>query len=169
MSLKFVYTDADGNLCVVHAAPKEHLEKVLGKLTDKAYRKHVLARSIPDDAINVREISVDDIPADRKYRNAWVDRSEASSIDICMVKVKDLLLKDLRERRNALLAKSDPLVTREIETGKVDVDLRSKRQALRDCTEPLKAVAVDDSHLNCPEKLAELESAAAIDLENIAK
>ena len=45
--MRFLYTGTEGNLCVVNAAAKADIEKVLGKLTDAAYKAHVIERSIP--------------------------------------------------------------------------------------------------------------------------
>ena len=97
--MKFVYTrPEDGGVSVVVPAPKADLEWVLGPLTDDEYRAHVLERSIPPDALNVREISDDDLP-DREFRNAWCDVTPESSIDIHSEKAKELALDKLRLKR----------------------------------------------------------------------
>ena len=162
MSLKFVYTRVDGGVSVVHAAPKKDLERVLGTLTHDQYVAHVLKRSIPTGATNVRELLEEDLPVSRKYRNAWVDKSNTSKIDLDMVQVKNLLLVDLRRERDVKLKESDSLVARALESGADMTTLKEKRQALRDATNALKAVTVSEADLNSNEKLVELESAAVL-------
>lgn len=58
--LRYSYTRPDGGVSVVCAAPKEHIERVLGPLTDAQYVAHVKERSIPADATNVVELAADD-------------------------------------------------------------------------------------------------------------
>ena len=140
MTLKFLYTDAEGRVCIVHALPKEFIEKVLGPLTKKQYRAHVLERSIPADATNVREITSDEVPTDRSYRNAWV-LGEDKSVTHCPHKSKDILLAKVREERNKQLDATDKPVLMAIESGNTDelAGLKEHRQKLRDCTEGIKA------------------------------
>lgn len=68
---KIAYTAADGTTAIVIPSPKDRIEKILGPLTEQEYEAHVLARSIPPDATNVREIDDEDLPVDREFRNAW--------------------------------------------------------------------------------------------------
>lgn len=159
MSLKFVYTNQDGSVSIVVAADKPTLERVLGPLTDEEYRTHVLERSIPEGVTNVREISDSDLPADRSYRNAWCDKTAKSSLDINMVAVKNILLTKLRASRDEKLSKSDSLVARAIESGADLSALKAKRQALRDSTNALKAIAVSEKDLNSDTVLKALEGA----------
>ena len=159
MSLKFCYTNADGTVSIVHAAPKEHLERVLGPLTDEEYKSHVIERSIPKDAINVREVSDEHIPTDRKYRDAWVDVTDLKTIDLDLKKVKDMLLKQVRQDRDDKLSESDSLVSRALESGEDISKLREQRQSLRDATNALKDIKVSEKDINSAEKLAELEAA----------
>jgi hypothetical protein len=72
MALKFAYTQPDGSVAIVHAAPKEHLERLFGPMTDAQYEAHVLERSIPADATDVTRLPDDwKSPADRSSRNTW--------------------------------------------------------------------------------------------------
>jgi hypothetical protein len=72
MAIKYAYTRPDGGVSIVHAAPKEHIERVLGPLTDEAYEAHVVERSIPADATNVTKLPDDWTPPDdRTFRDAW--------------------------------------------------------------------------------------------------
>lgn len=66
-----IYKNTDNQLSIVHPAPKENLELILGKLTDEEYEKHVWDKSVPADAINAKYIDANELPQDRTFRNAW--------------------------------------------------------------------------------------------------
>lgn len=145
MTLKFLYTNSEGRACIIHALPKEAIERVLGPLTDEEYRQHVLERSVPADATDLKEITADDIPADRSFRDAWVAGKDAP-IDHCMVKSKEILLNKVRRVRNKELEVSDALYVRATEKNDKDEisALKKHRQQLRDCTEDIKAAEFKD-------------------------
>ena len=138
---KIIYTRPDGGLSIVIPLPKEKIEEFMGPLTVEEYENHVLSRSIPSDAINVRHVDDSDIPADREFRNAWRDVTAASSLDIDVEKVKELQLAKLRaDRQVAFEALGFPTkLNPEIE-ALLSQGLRDELQALRDVTNPLKAV-----------------------------
>lgn len=69
--MKLAYSRPDGGVSIVMAAPKEALERALGKMTQEQYEAHVLKRSIPVDAIEVVKLPDDWIAPDRSTRNAW--------------------------------------------------------------------------------------------------
>lgn len=145
--MRFMYTRPDGGVSIITAAPKEDLERVLGALSDDEYVNHVLARSVPDDASKLRTVGEEDIPDDQEFRDAWVDETEATSIDISLAKAKEIALANLRTERNKKLDESDKLITRAVENGDDLAEIKAERQALRDATEPLKqleAVGVND-------------------------
>lgn len=71
MPLRFAYTRPDGGVTIVNAAPKSHLEKLFGPMTDEAYEAHVLSRAIPSDAIDVTRLPDDWEEPDRKDRDNW--------------------------------------------------------------------------------------------------
>jgi hypothetical protein len=139
---KIVYTRADGGVSIVVPAPKEILERVLGPLTNEEYQQHVISRSIPSDATNVRSIEETDIPSDREFRGAWCDVTPESHIDIDLVSAKEVQLAKMRSIRNEKLKDTDGLMTRALELGIGIEEIKAQRQALRDITEPLKALEV---------------------------
>ncbi len=138
---KIVYTRTDGGVSVITPASKEALEKVLGSLTEAQYDAHVRERSIPTGATNVRDIDASDLPT-REFRNAWCDITAESKIDISAEKAIELKLTELRMLRDTELTKTDMLMTRALEEGDMSTKatLMLKRTALRDVTEPLKAL-----------------------------
>ena len=129
--LKFTYHTPSGDLHVVHAAPKEHIERVLGPLTDKEYKAHVLSK-IPKDASGLLEITEADVPTDRTYRNAWTLNKK--KIVHNMRKARDIHIEQLRQRRAPKLAQLDIDWTRAFAKGdtKTAQVIEDKRQKLRD-------------------------------------
>lgn len=160
--MKIIYTrPEDGGVSIVIAAPKANIEKILGPLTQEQYEQHVMERSIPADAINVRFISDEDIPANREFRNAWVDVTPETQIDIDLERVKEVKLAELRAVRNAELEKLDKQFMLALERGGDVEEIKAKKQALRDATEPLKQLEVsgvnDEEVLNTIRELGKLE------------
>lgn len=97
-----------------------------------------------EEVVLTREITESDLPSDREFRNAWTDATQESRVDIDLAKAKELKLAELRAKRNALLDASDKEMTRalELEDAEKIAALKAARQALRDATEPLKALQV---------------------------
>jgi hypothetical protein len=140
---KIIYTmPGEEVVAVVIPAPKDHLETVLGPLTDEEYEAHVKERSIPEDAVNPRDVEDSDIPNDREFRNAWVDLTAESRIDICCEKAAGIAMEHLRALRNPLLAKLDTDFILALEKNEGIEEVKAQKQALRDITEPLKALKV---------------------------
>ena len=141
--MKIIYTrPSDGGVSIITAAPREVLEQVLGPLTVEEYEAHVLERSIPDGAQNVRQISPEDVPNDREFREAWVDVAEDTKVNIDLAKAKELQLTKLRELRNRALEKLDKDYMIAIELGTATTDIKAAKQQLRDITEDLKNLVV---------------------------
>lgn len=142
---KIIYTDHEGNLCIVIPMEKRHLERVLGPLTEEEYEAHVRERSIPENAIGVRDVEDTDIPSNREFRNAWCDVTEETRIDIDLKKAKDIQLIKLRiEREQAFkdLGFANKLHP-DIEEALLSAETKQALKDLRDVTEPLKALEVD--------------------------
>lgn len=136
---KLLFKRPDGGVSIVIPAPKKDLIKVLGPLTDEEYWNHVIERSIPA-GVEFRVIQDSDLPASREFRNAWVDSTPETKIDICCEKAKHMAIEQLRQRRNEALAKTDIELTRAVEESQDLTPVREKRNALRDATEGLKAI-----------------------------
>lgn len=152
--MKYAYTNAEGLLCIVTAAPKAALERVLGPLTDEAYRAHVLERSIPDGASNVTALPEDwSAPIDRGFRDAW--RLKGRQVEIDMGKARNLHRDRLRGQRATRLAELDVAAVRGLESGHPLTEIAAKKQRLRDAPahpaidaaqtpEQLAAISLDD-------------------------
>lgn len=144
--MKIMYTRQDGGLSIITAASKDQIKASLGKeISDIEYRDIVLS-SIPKDAINPREVSDDGIPQSREFRDAWVDVTAEPVVDIDLNKAKQVKLAQVRAERQERLERLDKHVIRAFEQGvQEDIDIiKAEKQALRDVTEPLKAMVVED-------------------------
>lgn len=132
---KIVFTrPEDGGVSIIVPAPKKDLERVLGPLTEEQYKAHVIERSIPRNAIKVREIDDQDLPNDRYFRNAWTDEFDTPTIDIHPEKAKEIKLNVFRELRKPLLESLDVEFVRALEKGEDTTAISAKKQALRDIT-----------------------------------
>lgn len=132
--MNIAYTQPNGIVAIVHAAPKSNLEQVLGPLTDEAYRAHVYKRSIPDGATNVHELSDDFVPdTDRTFRNAWVTDGSVLSVD--MDKAREIHKQNLRSLRDPLLLAADVEMSKAYNDKTQQDAIEAKRQKLRDVTD----------------------------------
>lgn len=160
---KIIYTNLDGSVSIVIPAPKSHLEKLFGLISDEQYESHVWEKSVPVNAINARYIEDSDIPVSREFRNAWVDVTDTSNIDINLVKAKEIQLEKLRLERVPLLEQLDKQMLYALEDGDVvkQAQIKLEKQRLRDVTEPLKVL--DVSGLNDVEVLNNIKELGKID------
>lgn len=149
--LKFTYTSADGNLCVVHARAKADIEKFLKKeLTDKEYYDHVYERSIPADATNVVQITEDDLPESRVFRNAWTVAD--NKVTVKLDKAKDIHMYRIRLARSIVFKELDQqwlLALAQKDQAAMDA-IEAKRQELRDYPQ---AIQDKIKKCKCPVKL----------------
>jgi hypothetical protein len=139
--MKFAMKRADGGVTIVQAAPREVLEKVIGKrvgdkrvLSEADYRAHVLAKSTRPDTVEIIDLPDDWHAAhspdkDRSFRNAW--KWEGGKVDVDMPKARDIHMARLRTARDKKLEETDKLIAA-LDNGPVPAELRTKRQKLRD-------------------------------------
>ena len=123
---KIAYLRPDGGVSIVIPVPKETIEKTLGSLTDAEYEAHVRDRSIPKDAVSVRDIEDDEIPQDRSFRNAW-----KLDLSVDMDKAREIHMARIRKVRDQAMAVLD------IETMK-GRDVQDQKQVLRDLPQTFK-------------------------------
>jgi hypothetical protein len=104
----------------------------------------------PDTYISHRQMPDDAIPTDRTFRNAWADITPELTIDIDMVKARDIHLNSIRIKRNAELSKLDIQATKAQDIGDAETlaQIRLRKQELRDLPATLasalaSAVSVD--------------------------
>jgi hypothetical protein len=153
---KILYTLNDGVLYIVTPAPKEQIEKVLGRLTEEEYQDHVYKRSIPVGALNITQIEDEGLPTSREFRNAWMWAKD--KIDFDLVKAKEIQLTRIREAREPLLENLDIEYMMAIEKGLDTTQIIAQKEVLRNITEPLKVMtptSIDDIKNAFPEILKE--------------
>lgn len=93
-----------------------------------------------------REISVDELPADRAFRDAWCD--VAKKVDVDMPKAREIHRGRLRKLRADKLAALDIDMTRAFGDYPKQTAIDAKRQELRDVT---KHPSIDEA--KTPEEL----------------
>lgn len=118
---------------------------IFDKEFEEEFYKKLIWSSVPDDAINPREINDDDHPNTREFRNAWCDVTPEPRVDIDLAKAKEIQLTKMREERQK---KFDELgfpirLSPELEAAIVSQENKNKLKALRDATEPLKALVAE--------------------------
>lgn len=97
---KIIFTrNNDKGLSIVFPMPKHKIEEILGPLTDQEYRDHIYERSIPADAIKVREIDDSIIPQDWTHRDSWCDVTPEECIDIDVSKARDIQLNKIEKKK----------------------------------------------------------------------
>lgn len=137
------YTDKNGNLRIVFPAPKEHLQKVFGPMTEKQYEDHVISRSIPEDATNITFINEDNIPNDRIFRGAWfID--EQKNIAVNMDIARDIHMANIRNARDAALRELDKKTL-------MGIDVQAEKQVIRDIPQN-----IDLTTASTPEELKKI-------------
>lgn len=145
---KIVYTDAQGNTCIVHP-----VINTLGEAEGftEAEAEFRAFSKLPYAAISPRFINADQIPTDRTFRNAW-----KADLSVDMGKARDIYRDRLRWLRKPFLEALDIEYQRADETKDEarKAEIVAKKNILRDVTndpaieaaatpEELKAVLPD--------------------------
>lgn len=126
--MKIVYQRADGGVSIVTPADKRTVPGFQYS-TDEEFLNHVISKSVPADASNVRIVEDHEIPADRTFRDALTP-------DLTFDKPKCVeITKDrLRKERAPLLIALDAEYLQALEKGKPVKHLTDEKQRLRDIT-----------------------------------
>lgn len=125
--MRIVYTRADGGLSIV--TPVESVELAM--------------KDVPKDALNVRVVEDNEIPQDRTFRNAWVDRD---GITHDMDKAREIHRNRLRQMRAPKFAPLDAAYMKADEAGNVSLKgvIAAQKQILRDVTADTAIEAAKD-------------------------
>lgn len=136
---KIIYSDDQGVLHIVIPAAHEDIIKIKPEIDqDNVYKEFVWNKSIPLTAINPRYVEEADIPSSREFRNAWCDVTELSSIDIDCEKAKNIVLENIRKKREEAFKQLDQEFIMALEKGTDISDISNRKQSLRDITIPVK-------------------------------
>lgn len=134
---KIIYTRPDGGVSIVHPVRNTIGENLTSddEIEKRAWDK------LPADAINPRFVDASEIPADRTFRDAWVDSSGKIGHD--MDKCRAMHKNRIRELRAPKLAALDVEYQRADEDGdlKRKKVIASQKKALRDATADPKIYA----------------------------
>lgn len=144
MNKRIIYTNEDGGVTILVPAPSmfdsstmdyEIMKNNLGKeeLTEEEIIDYILAKDIPEGKVS-KIVTVDKIPADRFFRNAWEQNGEELSINL--PKAKTIKLNQFRALREPLLEALDLEYIKADERSDLGLkaDIVAKKNALRDVT-----------------------------------
>lgn len=105
--------------------------------------------------IGVSEYSIiDSAPGDCSYIDAWVDVDGEIKIDAS--KAKEDALARVRIKRNELFKDLDRRYDNAVRDEEDLTDLKTERQALKDCTNPLKAIYPEGATISIEQASSEL-------------
>lgn len=143
MNTRIIYTNPDNSLSVIHPTPEmfdrdsptRNLLRLHGIdfANDADIIPWIIEKDVPDGLVH-RVVTVDELPSDRKLRNAWIDTGQ--KVDYDMPKANNLKRDEFRALRVPLLAALDVdymKADEEKDTVKKD-QIHAKKQALRDVT-----------------------------------
>lgn len=141
--------DINGEVHIYRAVPKEHLEQILGPMTDKEYKSFVTKRTVDEvrkahGDVPFKVIEESEIPKDRTFRDAW-----DYDLKVNMDKARAIHMEEIRKRRKVALEKLD------IETMKGN-DVQAQKQKLRDLPKTFdlsKAATPEELKALWPEEL----------------
>jgi len=134
------------------------MNKVLVKRSDgsvaiviptKECTQELLQRDVlsVDGYVSHRDLSDQDIPVDRRWRNAWSDENEGSQIDINIEKCRKIHLNRLRKYRNKELENVDVEARINSKDSVKLEELNEKAQSLRDMPDELDLTVTNDPNL----------------------
>jgi len=142
---RIILKDATGHLYVVIPARPMRKDE-----TEQAYLDDIAAKSMVAGASEVARVDVSELPASRAFRNQW--RHDGVSVKVNMALARVEKMKQIREKRNNLLAATDGEFLKQTETGGATSVLKAKRQALRSIPQ-----TTDLSAIGTPEELEAFE------------
>tara|TARA_R100001244_G_scaffold12078_2_gene14150 strand:- start:2639 stop:3058 length:420 start_codon:yes stop_codon:yes gene_type:complete len=111
--MKIIYTNSEGNLCVVHPAKGKDINAIFAKV-------------IPEGVTDAKIVESSAIPTDKTFRNAWVKSNQAIETDF--PKAKEIAHDCRRCKRSELFAPLDI----EVSIPSKATAAESARQAIRE-------------------------------------
>lgn len=124
---------------------EQKLAGVVGA-TEEQILEFVVSRSVPEGA-NYAIIPVADLPTSRFFREAWVYNTTTHTLEIDLLKAKEIKRTQFRILRKDKLDLLDIQFMKALETGASTAEIIAKKQALRDIT-----------NITLPDDLTELEA-----------
>jgi hypothetical protein len=148
--MRYLHTQPNGKVTVTVFYAKHLIERDLRKaLTDEEHIAFCLRRTQeenPNDT-NFTPLPDDYILPDEEFRDAWIQKGAA--IDHDLEKAREIQLARIRKARTSKFVELDIAYQRADESSNVVEKqlIASKKQALRNITEPLKSMqltSIDD-------------------------
>lgn len=144
MSKIIIVKKNDGACDVIHPViemfnPESSIRQSIGdRLPANATDDDVLQYIFDKDVkgMSARITDKENIPSDRYFRNAWTDDNDTDTVDIDIVKAKEIKLNIFRQLRKPILENLDVEFMRavEIDDKVMQKEISDKKQALRDVT-----------------------------------
>lgn len=114
---------------------------------DVAVEVEKLSQTLGDvNIVSYREITVDQVPTDRRWRNAWTDEYPTPTVDIHFEKAKEITINAYRALRDDAFKKLDAEYARYTSNPEKQQEVEAERQRLRDIPQKLEETlsALDD-------------------------
>jgi hypothetical protein len=142
---RIIYTNEKGFTSIVVPA---------SGITDYA----ALAKQVIPAGLEFEIVDVSTIPADRSLRNAWQHDTTKSlaKIGVNMIEAKDLVLSEVRAKRDIALEALDKKYAIASRTGEKTAALDKERTKLLDATEALKALDLNGDGIVTVEEAAKI-------------
>jgi hypothetical protein len=145
MNKRIIYTNKKGYTSIVVPAPH---------ITDY----EALAKSTVPIGLSYEIVDVSTIPVDRSLRNVWQHDTTKSlaKIGVNMIEAKDLILSEVRVKRDKALEELDKKYAISTRTGKKTTALDKERAKLLDATEALKALDLNSDGIVTVEEASKI-------------
>jgi len=149
----YIYKRQEDNGLSVFYPDYSYLKKI-GLSVEEAIKK-----AIPN-GVSYRKTTIDKLPKDRYFRDAWTDDNPTDTVDVDMNKARNIQMGYIREKRNKELKKLDIEFNKALERND-DLEksrISAKKQILRDLPNKfdLSSYASEEALKNAwPEELKE--------------
>lgn len=100
MNGRIVFTTPEGSVSVLIPSGEISIAKVKSK-------------DVPENATNVREITIAELPANRHYRNAWDDSNPESFVGINVAKAAEMAHARRRVKRDKIFAPNIKILSKD--------------------------------------------------------
>lgn len=160
---RIAINNEDGTVSIIVPAPEmfdsesrtRMLTPELDGKTDEEVLQWIIDKDVPLNK-SYKIIDIEDLPADREFRNAWTfPKEEETKVDIDVDKAVEIRKDKLREIRKPLLEALDVEFMQALEKGQNTAEIVAKKQELRDVTSVEFPATIDELKEFVPEILKE--------------
>lgn len=104
----------------------------------------LMTKDVPADATNIRQITIDELPADRLFRSAWDDSNPENFVGVNLTKARDICHNMRRDDRSKKLAPLDAEFTFVTTTTARKTAINAERNTILDSNAALQ-VDIDNA------------------------